>query len=70
VSVTYLDRGTGTWSLEIPGKSGAKRVQNTGSGLWKTETASLPGSALGQLLVKYDKGDDTVFHMVEIERVE
>jgi hypothetical protein len=69
VSVTYLDKGTGTWSLGISGSSGAKRVQNTSSGLWKTETVSLPGSALGELLLKHERGDDTVFHMVEIERV-
>jgi hypothetical protein len=69
VSVTYLDKGTGTWSLGISGRSGAKRVQNTSSGLWKTETVSLPGSALGELLLKHERGDDTVFHMVEIERV-
>lgn len=70
VSVTYFDKGTGTWSLGIPGKTAAKRVQNTGSGLWKLETFSLPGSALDELLLKHEEGDDTVFHMVEIERVE
>jgi hypothetical protein len=69
VSVTYLDKGTGTWSLGVSGDSAAKRVQNTGSGLWKTEAVSLPGS-VSELWLKHEEGDDTVFHMVEIERVQ
>ncbi len=69
VSVTYLDKGTGTWSMGIFGSSGTKRVQNTSSGLWKTEMVSLPGLALGELMLRHERGDDTVFHLVEIERV-
>ena len=69
VSVTYLDKGTGTWSLGVAGDSAAKRVQNTGSGLWKTEAVSLSGS-VSELWLKYEEGDDTVFHMLEIERVQ
>jgi hypothetical protein len=69
VSLTYLDKGTGTWSIGTSGRLNSTRVQNTNSGLWKTETVSLPGSAVGELLLKHEAGDDTIFHMVEIERV-
>jgi hypothetical protein len=46
-------------------------VRNTDSGSWKTVMASISGFALGgsQLVLCYDKGSDTVFHMVEVDRL-
>jgi hypothetical protein len=60
VRVTYLDRGRGRWSIC------GKEVQNRDSGLWKTETSLLKG--VTELELNYGSGDDTVFHLIEIER--
>jgi len=70
VSVTYLDRGKGRWSVGISGKSVKKQVRNTGSGEWKTMSVTMPRKTLrnAELLLNYEGGDDTVFHMVEIEK--
>ncbi|WP_246046731.1 hypothetical protein [Pontiella desulfatans] len=70
VRVVYLDRGRGQWSLGIAGKSGTKRMQNADSGEWKTMTVSLPRKLLrnAELLLSHEGGDDTIFHMVEVEK--
>jgi hypothetical protein len=67
VEVTYLDRGRGCWSLSHVGKSSPVRVQNTDSGRWKTETIKVSDAA--ELALNYESGDDTVFHMIEVERI-
>ena len=70
VSVTYLDRGTGSWTLGVPGKA-FKQVTNKGSGKWKNLKVTVPRKALknAELLLNYEGGDDTIFHMIEIERI-
>ena len=66
VSVTYLDQGTGSWSIGIPGKEGATRIQNTNSRDWRTEVVSL--SRVTELVLNYETGDNTLFHLIEVER--
>jgi hypothetical protein len=68
VHVTYLDQGTGSWSIGFPSKSGATLVRNTNSGTWQTRTIASNGVA--ELVLKHEAGDDTVFHMIEVERSE
>ncbi|MBJ7256707.1 MAG: hypothetical protein JHC76_10400 [Akkermansiaceae bacterium] len=68
VTVTYLDKGTGSWSIGLSGKVGAASVKNTNSGEWKTKTISLSGAT--DLSLKYESGDDTIFHMIEVERMD
>jgi hypothetical protein len=67
VNVTYLDKGTGSWSVGLPGKKDATRIQNTGSGEWKTKTVTLSGDA--EFVLNHESGDDTVFHLIEVERM-
>jgi hypothetical protein len=66
VSVTYLDQGTGSWSIGIPGKEGATRIQNTNSRDWRTQVVSL--SEVTELVLNYETGDNTLFHLIEVER--
>jgi hypothetical protein len=70
VHITYLDRGQGSWSFGVSSQAERTLVQNTDSGEWKTFAVALPRVALqnAQLLLNYEGGDDTVFHMVEIEK--
>ena len=66
VRVTYLDQGTGAWSVGLPGKEGATRIQNTHSGEWRTQVVSLSGAT--ELVLNYESGDNTLFHLIEVER--
>jgi hypothetical protein len=68
VSVTYLDQGTGSWSIGLPAKDGSTLIQNTDSGGWKTKTVTLAG--VTELVLNYESGDDTVFHLVEVTRID
>lgn len=79
VTIRYLDKGTGRWRLVYDAKtSNNKRaiaVTNTNSDTWKEVIVELQdynfknsgplGSDLG---LEYISGDNTVFHMIEIER--
>ena len=67
VNVTYFDKGTGSWSIGLPGKSGGTLVRNTNSSVWKTRTIAL--NDVAELVLKHEAGDDTVFHMIEVEIV-
>ena len=69
VSVTYLDRGQGSWSLGVSGQTDKKMIRNSGSGEWKTMMVDVSRAALrnAELLLNYEGGDDTVFHMIEID---
>ena len=71
VRVTYLDRGTGQWSLGVSGKSGGKQMYNSNSGEWKTLRVEVSRNILrdAELMLNYEGGEDTVFHMVEVERI-
>jgi hypothetical protein len=66
VSVTYLDQGTGSWSIGLPGKAGATRIQNTNSSEWRTKVVFLSG--VTELVLNHESGDNTVFHLIEVER--
>jgi hypothetical protein len=66
VSVTYLDQGTGSWSIGLPGKEGATRIQNTNSSEWRTKVVSLSG--VTELVLNHESGDNTLFHLIEVER--
>jgi hypothetical protein len=70
VSITYLDQGRGVWSLGVSGLSEKHLFHNSDSGQWKTMMVMMPRNALRgeQLLLNYESGPDTVFHLVEIER--
>ena len=68
VTVTYLDKGTGSWSIGLPGKDAAKIFQNKNSGGWKTETVT--SSGISDLVLKYESGDDTTFHLIEVDRID
>jgi hypothetical protein len=68
VTVTYLDKGTGSWSIGLPGKDGATRFQKRNSGAWKTKTVTFSG--ISDLVLKYESGDDTIFHLIEVDRID
>jgi hypothetical protein len=67
VHITYLDKGTGSWSIGTPEGQSIARIQNTDTGEWQTK--SIPLSDLREFHIKYESGDDTFFHLVEIERM-
>jgi len=69
IHIIYLDRGTGSWSVGISGNTVKKIIQKTDSGKWVAATIKMPRDALlnTDLLLNYEGGEDTVFHMVEIE---
>ena len=68
VTVTYLDKGTGSWSIGLPGKDGAKIFQNENSGRWKTQTVT--SSGISDIVLNYESGDDTIFHLIEVDRID
>ena len=67
VTVTYLDKGTGSWSIGLLGKDYAKVFQNENSGRWKTQT--ITPSEISDLVLMYESGDDTIFHLIEVDRI-
>lgn len=67
VTVTYLDKGTGSWSIGLLGKDYAKIFQNENSGRWKTQT--ITPSEISDLVLMYESGDDTIFHLIEVDRI-
>lgn len=72
VRITYLDRGRGSWSVGASGDEIKQRVRNSDSGEWKTLALRMPRSSLRNsvLELNYVGGEDTIFHMVEVERVD
>jgi hypothetical protein len=68
VTVTYLDKGTGSWSIGLPGKDVAKIFQNKNSGGWKTQTVT--SSGISDIVLNYESGDDTIFHLIEVDRID
>ena len=78
VRVVYFDHGRGTWVLACSGKDGKAtvlRVRCEDSGLWREKTVEvkdvrfdrrLPKGA--DLALEWIAGDDTLFHMVELQR--
>lgn len=67
VNVTYLDKGVGSWSIGLPDKDGATQIQNTNSGQWKTKSVTF--SDPSEFTLNDQSGDDTVFHLIEAERM-
>ncbi len=69
VNVTYLDQGRGSWSLGVDGSPEKDLFHNSDSGQWKTVKIPMPRKRLrgAPLLLNHESGDDTVFHMIEIE---
>lgn len=65
--VTYLDKGTGSWSVGSLGAASATQIQNSNTGEWKTKSVLI--SNPDELIIKYESGDDTLFHLIEIERI-
>lgn len=68
VSVTYLDKGKGIWSIGLSGQEKVTLVQNTDSGKWITK--SIKSSIFSELSLNYVSGDDTLFHLIEVDRLE
>ncbi|MCK9478192.1 MAG: hypothetical protein M0R40_01650 [Firmicutes bacterium] len=78
MSVTWLDRGTGSWSLEYARLSGtveALYITNTDSGEWRTAEVTLIGAVFNgeldgaDLILRHKIGEDTIFHMLELTRI-
>jgi hypothetical protein len=67
VNITYLDKGKGTWSIGQSGQEKVTLVQNTGSGKWITK--SIKSSGFSELSLNYVSGDDTLFHLIEVDRI-
>jgi hypothetical protein len=66
VHITYLDKGTGSWSIGKTGVANPEIVKNTNTGEWKTASIALSGAT--ELVLRYESGDDSVFHLIEVER--
>ncbi len=78
VTVTYLDKGYGQWSLNY--FDGADRKQATkarldNSGKWKHEILEIDGAVFtggldrgADLTIKHLSGGQIVFHMIELDR--
>ncbi len=69
VRVTYLDQGKGSWAL-VSGTQRTLEVEKMNSGAWKVAELVVAGADLrqGELRLQHVRGDDTVFHLIEIER--
>ena len=77
IDVTYLDRGTGRWSLCcVDGDAGVRTictVTNTDSGHWQVRRELVrelnitgAGPRGCHFFLRYESGDDTLFHLVEV----
>ncbi len=67
VNVTYLDKGTGAWSIGIQGKVDTTLIENRNSGDWKTKTVT--SSDVSEVVLRHESGDDTLFHLIEVEKL-
>lgn len=75
VTVTYLDKGTGSWTLQYGTGSDNSFVQKKyNTNTWQQTTVSVPVSSLtgnlsgGSDLTLTANGSDTYFHMIEVDR--
>jgi len=66
--VTYLDSGNGAWSLNTGGKE-LLHVQNSDSGEWKVKHVAISLPRGDEVSLEYEMGDDTVFHLLELDRL-
>jgi hypothetical protein len=79
IHVTYFDKGTGIWSLHYVSPGGIKqvcKVVNTGKGEWMVKNLNIKDALINgkaakgsDFILKYEDGDDTIFHMIEVERL-
>jgi hypothetical protein len=77
VSITWLDKGTGAWSLRswsADGQGVVMRIRNKNSGKWVTKAFALdaalfPGTPKRpELTLQHEDGGNTLFHLIELER--
>ena len=78
LTVTYLDRGRGRWSLcynNGTSKATARTVRCEDSGSWKRISLHLDDAHFNRdlernsdLTIKHIDGEDTLFHMLELHR--
>ena len=78
IGVVYLDRGRGSWSLIYANPDGEKAactVTLANSGKWRDVVLTLPDavwnhrlSSGGDLALRHVSGDDTTFHLIELEK--
>lgn len=78
IKVIYLDKGTGSWSLNYTGANGKKeayKITCANTGNWITKTINLNDAYFNQKLehecditLKYISGDNTIFNRVEVIR--
>ena len=76
--VVYLDAGQGSWELVYGTAAGeriARRVELSGSGLWRDVRLVLEDAVWdhrlpsgGDLTLRHSSGADTIFHLLELER--
>jgi len=71
INITYLDQGTGSFSLSVGGK--LYEIPKQDSQTWKTFTATVQASDLvlnsvGAHIALTSTSGQTVFHMVEVQR--
>lgn len=78
VRIIYLDRGKGKWSLyfnQSNKEQAAYTVECKNTGEWIEKTVTINAlfncklSRNADLILKYEGGDDTVFHIIEVNRV-
>ena len=79
VRVVYFDRGHGAWALAYAGANGkaeALRVTCEDSGHWREKTVELKDARFdhrlskdADLALEWLNGDDTIFHILEINRL-
>lgn len=78
LSITYFDKGNGVWSLNYHNgkiKKEALKVRGSQTGRWVTKTLILKAAFGGHLehstdlSLKYVSGDDTLFSLIELERL-
>jgi hypothetical protein len=75
IKVTYLDSGSGSWTLRWgAGSADAKVILKTNDGRWRVTVVDVPGSSFraalsnaSDIVLKAGKSD-TTFHMVEVAR--
>ncbi len=77
MTITWLDKGRGSWSLRSADKDGREkivRIRKKDSGKWTRTTLALDGALYSgntkrpDLTLQHEDGDDTLFHMIELER--
>jgi len=79
VEVTHHDEGIGEWELLYNSPAGpiqAFSVATNGTSEWKKVQIDIPDAKIygglqngADLILKHVSGDDTRFHMIEIERL-